>query len=302
MSLKDRIRKIVYHEIADLIMVLIIIFSTLFLIIELAFNFTPGVRNILDRIDLFILCIFLLEFLTKLFLDGGKYFIKNYGWIDLLATIPILLPVTNFIVLQLSAAFIINKGTVDILQTFRVVRIIRIIRVVRILRIVRLLKLIHHIEKKNAPSGEYTGPSLNIPAVTILIVVLISYSAILFQETTIVSKETANTKILLNTLTSDNIEQVFKMNQNFILLLTGIDKDLAIKRKMSDEDIRKNFRKDEILSVYMDSGAVALVSIKPQISLLRVQELFLIANIVILLCSYILYANKIRSKIAGVAK
>jgi voltage-gated potassium channel len=101
----------------DLIIVALALISVGLLIFEAVSEVQPHQQMLIERVDLAIACIFLVEFLWRLARaeHRGRFFARS--WWELLAAIPL----TN-----------------DVVQGLRSLRLLRVIRIVRIIRVIRL--------------------------------------------------------------------------------------------------------------------------------------------------------------------
>lgn len=100
----------------ELVIVFLAALSSALLIFEIVSDVTAAQRLWIERIDLAIAVIFLLEFSVRLARSEGKIaFLRHSGW-ELLASIPI---------------------TTEVTQALRGLRLLRLMRLVRLLRLVR---------------------------------------------------------------------------------------------------------------------------------------------------------------------
>lgn len=110
--------------------------------------------------------LFTVEFLIRYFSafsrgEAGIYFLKKRGWIDFLASIPLLLLNSgpSFLALMMGGGIVFGIGSMlNILKIVKAIRIARILRLLRILKIFRQIKYIgstmaqRHITKINTLS------------------------------------------------------------------------------------------------------------------------------------------------------
>lgn len=285
MKFKERILKIVYSPVFDVVIISIVIISTAVLMIEKIFSFNAASRAFLDIFDIVVLSIFLIEFIIKISLDGGNYFIKKYGWIDLIATLPILVPVLNFIFIHFYVQFVLTKAASSTLSGLRVFRVLRIVRVIRI---VRLLKLIYYFDKNSKKGKEGNAASLTVPALSVLLFVILSYIVILYQENTMVSRTVKNDTALMNIITPSNINDIFTVNQDILIYY----KNDIIKRRISDAALMNRYANDEYIYLSDKDKNFMVVSIKDNIDILKFHELFIIIIEILLIISFMLYSRK----------
>lgn len=107
-----------------------------------------GVREVLVYTGFGFDIFFTIEFLTRLYVNvysgkGGRYFFRERGWIDFLASIPLLLLSSGPAVLALltggSALFALG-GIFNILKVVKAIKIARILRLLRVLKIFKQIK------------------------------------------------------------------------------------------------------------------------------------------------------------------
>jgi hypothetical protein len=111
-------------------------------------NWPWNLRRILLYLGFLFDLFFTVEFLVRLYLsyvDGQakEYFFRGFGWIDLLASIPLLLFSSGPVVYGLLAGGVPVFGlgrSLNLLKTVKIVRVARILRVLRMLKVVRQLK------------------------------------------------------------------------------------------------------------------------------------------------------------------
>lgn len=101
---------------AELFVLALALFSIVLLLVELTAELAPHQHWILERIDLAIACIFLVEFLWRWRRAEDRGHFLRTSWWELLAAIPM---------------------TVETVQALRGVRLLRVLRIVRLLRVVR---------------------------------------------------------------------------------------------------------------------------------------------------------------------
>lgn len=113
----------------------------------------PVFRDVVRTMDLFITVIFVGDFLYRLLTAESKrdYFFKNYGWADLLSSMP--------------------------MQQFKVFRIFRIIRVFRLLRVIGIRNMGWEVRRGRAESALHVTIFLVILVLEISSLLIISIEA-----------------------------------------------------------------------------------------------------------------------------
>ena len=101
----------------ELIIIFLALLSVGLLLFEVVADLAPHQREIIERVDLGIAVIFLVEFLWRLWRADSKLRFLRESWWELLAAIPI----TN-----------------DMVRALRSVRLLRLLQVIRMVRVIRL--------------------------------------------------------------------------------------------------------------------------------------------------------------------
>ncbi len=121
---------------------------------------------------------FTIEFLTRLYLalsnrQGTAYFFRERGWVDFLASIPLLLLNS----LPHALALLAGAGLVSGLGSFlNVLKVIKAIRIARILRLLRVVKLFRSIRHARSPMAQGHVSSITTIAVSILVLWMLAAS------------------------------------------------------------------------------------------------------------------------------
>ncbi|WP_455382944.1 ion transporter [Salinispira pacifica] len=94
---------------------------------------------------------FTIEFLTRLYFAllhrrAAHYFLYERGWIDFLASIPLLLLNSGPTVLALVTGASLTAGLGGFMNVLKVVKAIRIARILRLLRILKLLRRVKNVD------------------------------------------------------------------------------------------------------------------------------------------------------------
>jgi len=120
-------------------------------------DFVPAATEIVTIVDLFISVVFIIDFLLRLFTYESKsyYFFKNWGWADLLSSIP--LPVA------------------------KIFRLFRIIRIIYVMRKAGLAKIGEEISKDRAEVALFF--------ILIFIIIIIEMASVLVVQFESVSPE-----------------------------------------------------------------------------------------------------------------
>jgi hypothetical protein len=114
---------------------------------------------------------FTIEFLTRLYValsnqQGARYFFRERGWIDFLASIPLLLLNSLPHVLALLAGAGLLSGLGSFLNVLKVIKAVRIARILRLLRVVKLFRGIRYAR---SPAAQAHVSTIATIAVSILV-------------------------------------------------------------------------------------------------------------------------------------
>jgi voltage-gated potassium channel len=122
------------------------------LLVDTIFVLPTEISRLLQIVDVFVCCIFLLDFMIRFYRAEKKLEFMKWGWIDLVSSIP----------------------TIDFLRTGRALRLIRLLRILKAFRSTK--NLVNHMFKNKA---EGTFTSVGVIA---LLLVIFSALAILQVE------------------------------------------------------------------------------------------------------------------------
>jgi Ion transport protein len=129
---------------------------------------------------------FTIEFFTRLYIaisnrQGTNYFFRERGWVDFLASIPLLLLNSLPHALALLAGAGLLSGMGSFLNVLKVIKAVRIARILRLLRVVKLFRGI-----RNARSAMAQGHVSTITTIAVSILVLWTLAASILETTGLV--------------------------------------------------------------------------------------------------------------------
>lgn len=173
------IKRLVRSKVYNIVVNTLIIVSILFILFERFVDLKPVTYNLLFNFDLLILFLFGLDFILRFIGGGVKYLIREYGWIDLLAVLPIINPAV--------------KG----LRIVRGLRTIRFLRVLRFLRVIRVIKVV----KSGTREDSETKQRLNliISSTLMLLLILGGGGLLLYFEGVLRENDIAREQAILET-------------------------------------------------------------------------------------------------------
>ena len=121
---------------------------------------------------------FTIEFFTRLYValssrQGATYFFLERGWVDFLASIPLLLLNS----LPHALALLAGAGLISGLGSFlNVLKVIKAVRIARILRLLRVVKLFRGFRYARSPMAQGHVSSITTIAVSILVLWMLAAS------------------------------------------------------------------------------------------------------------------------------
>jgi hypothetical protein len=124
--------------------------------------------------------LFTLEFFTRVYIalsrgELGRYFFRDRGWVDLLASIPLLLFNSLPNTLSLLAGAGLATGLGSFLNVLKVIKAVRIARILRLLRVTRIFRRIRYVRSTMAQRHLSTITTISV---TILVFWLLSVSVL----------------------------------------------------------------------------------------------------------------------------
>jgi len=130
----------------NLLIIVLSIYVLIALLIDTVFKLPPEISNLLSLVDNIICFVFIIDFCIRFYAADNKLKFMQWGWIDLISSIP----------------------TFDYMRAGRLLRLIRLIRILRAFRSAK--HLIEHIFV-NRVKGTFT-------AVALIAVLMVIFSAI----------------------------------------------------------------------------------------------------------------------------
>ena len=123
---------------------------------------------------------FTIEFFTRMYIavsnsEGAEYFFRQRGWIDFLASIPLLLlnSLPNTLALLAGAGLVTGMGSF-----LNVLKVIKAVRIARILRLMRVIKLFRKIRYARSPLAQRHIALITTIAVAVLVFWMLGASAL----------------------------------------------------------------------------------------------------------------------------
>ena len=136
-------------------------------------NWLVSTRHLLIYIGFAFDAVFTLEFFIRLIVAGkkgeaGTYFKHQRGWIDLLASVPLLLLYSGPMVYTISK--VVQVTVISQLVSFKTLKMLRIIRISRILRLLRILKIFGKLSKSGTKMIKHHIATIATTAIASLII------------------------------------------------------------------------------------------------------------------------------------
>ncbi len=174
-------RKIVdFFETFIIIAILLVLVQTFLEDFAVLAGWTWNSRRILIFSGFAFDFIFTVEFLVRYFTalsrgEAGYYFLEGRGWIDFLASIPLLLLNSGpaFLSLIFGGSIVFGLGSM-----FNILKIVKAIRIARILRLLRILKLFRKIKYITSPMAQRHITRINTLAISTVVFTLFTSALI----------------------------------------------------------------------------------------------------------------------------
>jgi voltage-gated potassium channel len=136
----------------ECLILLLSIYVLAALFAQTVFQLPPAVDQLIDRLDFAVCLVFIYEFFHRLYKAPVKLRFLRWGWIDLVASIPMF----------------------DFLRWGRLVRVVRILRILRAFRSTR--RLIHHLFRNRAQ-----GTFATVALISIVLAIFSSIAILNFE-------------------------------------------------------------------------------------------------------------------------
>ncbi|UCB45390.1 MAG: hypothetical protein JSV25_14450 [Spirochaetota bacterium] len=153
---------------------------------------------------------------------AGKYMTKEYGFIDLIASIPLLLLHSGPLVYL---TFFSGKvGFFTSLSALSLMKIIKPIRIARTLRYIRTLKLVGKTKKQYVMTARYISRVLSI-VITVIVLSMIGFSYIDSEKAILSRSQEAHT-VLSNYIESHEdhkFDKILKDSESVLFIKSGRD-------------------------------------------------------------------------------
>ena len=196
-------------------------------------GWTWGARMVLVYAGFFFDLFFTVEFLSRLYSAvyngrGGRYFFRERGWIDFLASIPLLLLSSGPAVLALltgGGAMFALGGMLNVLK------VVKAVRIARILRLLRVLKIFKQIKYTNSVMVQRHVAKITAMTVTLFVILLFAATLILsiFDVTSVDEVITAGQQETVDRIV-EGIPAETREAKNWLSQMNDSDDILLVKR------------------------------------------------------------------------
>lgn len=233
------------------------------------------------------------------------YFIHERGWIDLLASYPLLLLDSG------PSAYLLLFGHLhqspSALEVINIFKVIKAIRVTRILRLIRIVKIFGKIQNTESKMAQHHTAEISTIAVFTVICVLLGFSIFNIRSgfnLTEIRNEHYKT-LLASTIeiaaqTPDPHESVIRMFENDSNVLIVLKENKAVHQKIEKSRFEQMYDAEDFSAI--QSGKYTLfishIDISKQTALDHIQSLFIIVFLV--LAFMIVYTRHFVQKITDV--
>lgn len=196
---------------------------------------------------------FTVEFLTRLYRaverkNVREYIVVRRGWIDLLASVPLLLLNSGPAAIAVILGGGVITGTVGILNVLKVVKAVRIARVLRLLRVLKIFKQIKNAESVMA---QHHISKITTMGISVFVGILL-FASILIQMLPLPSVAKENEKLVVDVMMaySENSNQAVEMYSNLLIVK---EQGETVFTRYNNEYYNENFGyNDYLYAEYMD--------------------------------------------------
>jgi len=218
-----------------------IVIAAIFLVLAQTFledfavlmEWTWSTRMVLVYVGFFFDLFFTVEFLSRLYAAvyngrGGRYFFRERGWIDFLASIPLLLLSSGPAVLALltgGGAMFALGGMLNVLK------VVKAVRIARILRLLRVLKVFKQIKYTNSVMAQRHVAKITAMTVTLFVILLFAATLVLsiFDVTSVDEVVTSGQQDTVERIV-DGLPAETREAKNWLGQMSGTDDILLVKR------------------------------------------------------------------------
>jgi hypothetical protein len=239
MNKNNPLTKFFRGQIDDAIMSIIIVLSLVFLIIPKLADLDAETVRIFYIIDFGFLSLFLLEFILKLIFQGKEYFIDEDGWVDLIATLPVIVPLVRILLGYWNLNSYINSD-VTTAVFLRGSGIIEVLRMLRMIRLLRLFYLIRSLSPLHIPRISITWPSIFCLAILISGYFFSSYTVNELRKDKKIQMEQ-----MLHVASEKKVQDLFEKDTDIL----RINYNDIVLEKMTKNEIKNSFTQREFAIV-----------------------------------------------------
>lgn len=295
-----------------IIMILLVLIQTFLEDLSVYLGFSSQAIKNIKLTALFFDLFFTIEFIFRLIAAVGRkegkiYFLNKNGWIDMLASVPLLLLVSGPYFLENVLG--ISFSSIAVFNTLGLVKVIRAIRVTRILRFLRVLKIFGKI--KNVESVMAQRHISVISTIVIFSLILFLFITATFQQLGVIDSDISRIEKIEEDQNNTFTQLYFTLDKNkFIEAANSISLnnqsilavefmgekiyyDASIEVKDANNIFKKNHTESKVIYDQILSGKLIVVYSRDK--LLRAEALTNLINffliLFVLLCLVIIYTR-----------
>jgi hypothetical protein len=233
------------------------------------------------------------------------YFIHERGWIDLLASYPLLLLDSG------PSAYLLLFGHLhqspSALEVINIFKVIKAIRVTRILRLIRIVKIFGKIQNAESKMAQHHTAEISTIAVFTVICVLLGFSIFnvrsgfsLTDQRNEHYKTSLSSTIEIAARTPDPHESIIQMFENDKNVLLIIKDNQAVHQKLEKSKFEQMYDTEDysVINAGKYTLYISHIDITRQTALDHIQSLFMIVFLV--LAFMIIYTRHFVQKITDV--
>jgi hypothetical protein len=239
-----------------LLAIILVIIQTFLDELAVILNWSNNTKNALIYSGLVFDSIFTIEFFSRLIIStkkgkAGQYFFYERGWVDFLASVPLLLLNSGPSAYALYTGAMAAGAGVGALNILKVVKAIRITRVLRLIRILKIFGKIKNAESKMAQRHITVIATVVCSALLLMIMVLgfLGYPGIDNAKDHMETMYKREINLYVNNTMTSGEQTVFEQlkkaykNDKYLLKIKAGDK---VFRNISEQKFKNQYYFDEV--------------------------------------------------------
>jgi hypothetical protein len=279
--------------------IVLVIIQTVFEDLSLLLDWETGARRLLVVTGFIFDLFFTIEFLVRLYWAivehrVSRYFLRERGWVDFLASVPLLMFNSGPALLALFTGGSLLVQFNNVLNILKVLKAVRIARILRFLRVIKIFKNIKYTESPMAQRHIARITSLTVTAIVIILFVFTTVSGFLpipGAERLYTNAQRSVVRLADRAVNSSgasaDLYDVLKEMNTGLLRVSTKNNDILYSR-YSDTELNKHYmQEDIIIKTNKQETLFFMFDNKPVQQDLALQDLLILSIIVIVMACFL---------------